>query len=150
MLMRTHLAIEARDTRLVRESLFLSSLARLLERHGELRPQSRKAGTEQGPVRRALDHMRVNFATDLSIDELAACAGLSPFYFVRCFRKETGLPPHAYLTQLRLDHARCLLGHGKSPVEAALAAGFYDQSHLNKHFKRTYGLTPGQYAAALT
>jgi AraC-like DNA-binding protein len=148
LLVRAHLALEARDARLVRESLFLAGVARLTERHGKLRPRSPKAGSEGGRVRRALDFMQSNLAADLSIKDLAACAGISPFHFVRCFRETTGLPPHAYLTQLRLDHAKRLLGDGKSPAEAALAVGFYDQSHLIRHFKRTYGITPGQYTAA--
>jgi AraC-like DNA-binding protein len=149
LLVSAHLALEARDARLTRESLFLSGIATLLERHGKPRPPSPKAGREPGPVRRALDYMQANLASDLSIQELAACAGLSPFHFVRCFRKATGLPPHASLTQLRLDRARLLLGDGQSPADVALAVGFYDQSHLIRHFKRTYGITPGQYAAAL-
>jgi AraC-like DNA-binding protein len=149
LLVRAHLALETRDARMVRESLFLAGIAALLERHGGPRPPSPRAGAEHGPVRRALDYMQANLARDLSINELAACAGLSPFHFVRCFRKATGLPPHACLTQLRLDQARRLLSGGKSPAEAALAVGFYDQSHLIRHFKRTYGITPGQYAAAL-
>jgi AraC-like DNA-binding protein len=149
LLVRAHLALEARDARLTRESLFLAGIARLVERHGRPRPPSPKAGREPGPVRRALDYMQANLARDLSIHELAACAGLSPFHFVRCFRKATGLPPHACLTQLRLDRARLLLGDGRSPADVALAVGFYDQSHLIRHFKRTYGITPGQYAAAL-
>jgi AraC-like DNA-binding protein len=148
-LVRAHLALEARDARLTRESLFLGGIARLLERHGKPRPSPSKAGREPGPVRRAFDYMQASLARDLSIQELAACAGLSPFHFVRCFRKATGLPPHACLTQLRLDRARLLLGVGQSPAEVALAVGFYDQSHLIRHFKRTYGITPGQYAVAL-
>jgi AraC-like DNA-binding protein len=149
LLVRAHLALETRDTRLVRESLFLIGIARLLERHSKPPPRAPKAGSEPGPVRRALDYMQANLTCDLSVRELAACAGLSPFHFVRCFRKATGLPPHACLTQLRLDHARRLLGCGKSPADAAVAAGFYDQSHLIRRFKRTYGITPGQYAAAV-
>jgi AraC-like DNA-binding protein len=149
LLVQAHRALEARDARLTREGLFLAGIARLLQRHGEPRPASPNAGSEQGPVRRALDYMRANLAFDLSINELAACAGLSQFHFIRCFRKLTGLPPHACLTQLRLDQARRLLAVGKSPADVALAVGFYDQSHLIKHFKRIYGITPGQYAAAL-
>jgi AraC-like DNA-binding protein len=148
LLVRAHLALEARDARLARESLFLAGIASLLKRHARPRPFL-KAGREHGPVRRALDFMQANLASDLSMNDLAACAGLSPFHFIRCFRKATGLPPHAYLTQLRLDQARRLLGKGKSPAEVALVAGFYDQSHLIRHFKRTYGITPGQYAAAV-
>jgi AraC-like DNA-binding protein len=149
LLVRAHRALEERVARLTRESLFLTGIARLLQYHGEPRPPSPNAGSEQGPVRRALDYMQANLAFDLSINDLAACAGLSQFHFVRCFRKVTGLPPHACLTQLRLDQARRLLAAGKLATDVALAVGFYDQSHLIKHFKRTYGITPGQYAAAL-
>jgi transcriptional regulator GlxA family with amidase domain len=123
-----HRALEARDTRLIRESLFLAGIARLLQRHGEPQPPSPNVGSEQGPVRRALDYVQTNYAFDLSINELAACAELSQFHFVRCFRKATGLPPHAYLTQLRLDQARRFLAAGKCPADVALALGFYDQS----------------------
>jgi AraC-like DNA-binding protein len=149
LLVQAHRALETGDTRLVRESLYLAGIAALVERHGRPRPPLPQPGAEHGPVRRALDYMQANLACDLSISDLAACAGLSPFHFVRCFRKTTGLPPHACLTQLRLDAARRLLSSGRSPVEAALAVGFYDQSHLTRHFKRTYGITPGQYASAL-
>lgn len=148
MLIQAHRALEARDARLTRESLFLAGIVRLLQRYGEPQPPSPHAGSEQGPVRRALDYMHANLAFDLSINELAACAGLRQFHFVRCFRRVTGIPPHACLTQIRLDQAKRLLAAGKSPTDVALEVGFYDQSHLTKHFKRTYGITPGQYAAA--
>ncbi|MGP0059575.1 MAG: helix-turn-helix domain-containing protein [Beijerinckiaceae bacterium] len=148
-LVRAHLALEDRDARLIRESLFVAAFVKLFERHGEPRLQLAAVGYEQGPVLRALDYMRANFAADLTIYDLASCAALSPFHFARSFRKVTGLPPHAYLIQLRLNQARRLLADGKSPTEAALTVGFYDQSHLTNHFKRTYGITPGQYAKAL-
>jgi len=149
LLVRAHLALEEREIRLIRESLFLAGVAKLFERHGEPRAKRLEAGREQVPVRRALDYMRANVAADLSLGELAVCAALSPFHFARCFRQATGLPPHAYLIQLRLDRARHLLAAGHSPTDVALTVGFYDQSHLTRHFKRTYGITPGQYAAAL-
>jgi len=148
LVMRAHLAIEERDARLMRESLYLAAIEKLFERHGDAPPHRKGLGNERRPVQRALDYMRSNVAADLSIDDLAACAKLSPFHFVRSFRRVTGLPPHAYLTQLRLDRARALLADGTGPSETALAVGFYDQSHLTKHFKRAYGITPGQYAAA--
>jgi AraC-like DNA-binding protein len=149
LLVRAHLALEDCDARLVRESLFLAGVATLFERHGRPRLRPVPVGRERRPVIRAVAYMRANLAADLTIDDLAACAALSPFHFVRSFRKVTGLPPHAYLTQLRLDRARRLLAEGEAPSAAALAVGFYDQSHLTRHFKRTYGITPGQYAAAL-
>jgi len=65
------------------------------------------------------------------------------------FRRGLGMPPHGYLTQIRLRHARAVLASGVAPAEAAVDAGFCDQSHLTRHFKRSYGITPAQYAAAL-
>jgi len=59
-----------------------------------------------------------------------------------------GLTPHTYLTQIRLRAARELLRRGSPLAEAALAAGFYDQSALHRHFKRAYAITPRQYLAA--
>jgi AraC-like DNA-binding protein len=149
LLLRAHLALETRDARLIRESLFLAGVLQLLQRHSEPSPELPRLGHERVPVLRAIDYMHANLAFDLSIEALAAQAGLSSFHFVRCFKKVTGLPPHAYLTQLRLDQARNLLAAGKTPAAVAVAVGFYDQSHLIKHFKRTFGITPGQYAAAL-
>jgi AraC-like DNA-binding protein len=74
---------------------------------------------------------------------------MSAFHLARCFKKQLGLPPHAYLTQLRLQRARRLLAGGLGLAEAAAAVGFYDQSALSRHFKKIYGVTPGQYAKAV-
>ena len=59
-----------------------------------------------------------------------------------------GLPPHAYLLQLRLGHAKRLLAAGEAPAAVAAAVGFVDQSHLSRRFKGAFGITPGQYARA--
>jgi len=61
------------------------------------------------------------------------------------FRGETGLPPHAYLNQLRVRLARRLLDRGVTPAEVAAAVGFADQAHLTRHFKRVVGVPPGSY-----
>ena len=75
---------------------------------------------------------------------------MSPFHLVRSFKKELGLPPHVYLTQLRLQEAKHLLAQGDSLAETAAAVGFYDQSALSRHFKKIYGVTPGRYAKAVS
>ena len=93
--------------------------------------------------------MRDAPAHDWSLAELADTAGMSPFHFCRAFRGETGLTPHLYLTQIRLNLARDALARGAGLADAALTAGFYDQSHLTRHFKRSYGITPGRYVAGL-
>jgi AraC-like DNA-binding protein len=70
---------------------------------------------------------------------------MSPFALLRAFRDETGLPPHAYLNQLRVRLARQLLDGGVAPALVAAEAGFADQAHLTRHFKRVVGVPPGAY-----
>ncbi len=84
----------------------------------------------------------------LTLDELGAAVGLSPFQLIGLFKRATGLTPHAYLTQVRLKAAFCELKAGTPVAEAALAAGFCDQAALNKHFKRCFGITPLQWLRA--
>ncbi|MDH0864716.1 AraC family transcriptional regulator [Mitsuaria sp. GD03876] len=88
-------------------------------------------------------------ASPVSLADLAREAGLSRFQFLRGFTLATGLPPHAYLVQRRLQRARRLIGLGTPLAEAAAASGFYDQSHLTRHFVRCFGIAPGAYAAAM-
>ena len=75
-------------------------------------------------------------------------AGLSRSHFIRAFRRETGLTPHAYLLDRRFRAASRLLERGEAPGEVAAACGFFDQSHLNRVFKARMGVTPGAYRAA--
>jgi AraC-like DNA-binding protein len=85
---------------------------------------------------------------EIELVELARVAGLSRSHFIRAFRKETGLTPHAYLIDQRFRAASRLLGCGESPSDVALACGFFDQSHLNRVFKARMGVTPGIYRTA--
>jgi AraC-like DNA-binding protein len=66
---------------------------------------------------------------------------------VRSVTDVIGLPPHAYLTQIRANRARAMLLRGVTPAAAAYRCGFCDQSHLTRIFKRLFGVTPGAYVA---
>ena len=81
--------------------------------------------------------------------ELAALAGLSRFQLLRAFAHATGLTPHAYLVQRRVQLARRLVRSGASLAQAAAEAGFADQSHLHRAFLARHGYTPGAYARSL-
>ncbi|HEY9105393.1 MAG TPA: AraC family transcriptional regulator [Roseateles sp.] len=85
-------------------------------------------------------------AAALTLASLAADAGLSRYQFLRAFTRLTGLPPHAYLLQRRMQQARQLVRHGLPLAEAASASGFADQSHMTRCFVRSFGLTPGAFA----
>lgn len=144
LLLRAH-ALESSD-RASEQVSWTDALVALFARFGDPKPrfESRDAGSAiEKSVR---DYICEHFRNDLGVDELAALAGLSRYHFIRSFRAAFGLPPHAYLNQLRLQHARKLLLAGRTAAEAAAESGFYDQSRLNKLFRRAYGVTPARYA----
>jgi len=82
------------------------------------------------------------------LERMAAVADLTPFQLIGAFNRTIGLTPHAYLTQLRIRAAIHHLAAGRPLTDAAVASGFYDQSALTRHFKRTFGMTPLQYVRA--
>ena len=95
---------------------------------------------------RVCDFIQAHLDADLSLEELAQIAGLSAFHFARLFKAETGLTPHRYVTNARLERAMSLLQSGHAPTQVAARCGFCDQSHLARHLKARYGLTPRQIA----
>ena len=94
---------------------------------------------------RAKQYLLERLGETVRLTEVAEAVGLSPYYFLRTFRHATGMPPHAYLNQMRLERARALLRDGESPAQVAAALGFVDQSHLIRRFKSAFGVTPGRY-----
>lgn len=125
-----------------RENLLLM-LARLIERRNRERAGAPKA------IEQARARIDDDPAAPLSLGELAAIGGVSQFQLLRGFSKVTGLTPHAYLVQRRLQKARKMIAGGTALADAAQAAGFADQSHMTRLFVRTYGMSPGVYAAAM-
>ena len=101
------------------------------------------------PVRRAIELLRERIDDVVTLDALAEHAGMDKFHLCRAFRAQVGLPPHAYLTRLRIMRAKELLAAGVRPSEIAPRVGLYDQSLLNRHFRRIVGTTPGAYAREL-
>ena len=83
-----------------------------------------------------------------SLVELASVAGLSPYTALRRFRRELGTTPHAYLMQYRVRQAYKAICEGTALAEAALVAGFADQSHMTRAFGRQFGVTPGQWLSS--
>lgn len=142
-----HRALERGATTLEEESLLLEAVVVLLTRYGDTFTARSTPPTakEPRPVAIACDYMEAHFDHDVSLSSLAQIARLSPWYFARVFEKATGLPPHAYLEGVRIRKACALLDRGETIAEAALAAGYADQSHMTKRFRRFLGITPRQY-----
>lgn len=81
----------------------------------------------------------------VSLDMIEKEIGLSRFHLVRMFRKRYGVPPHEFHTHARIARARTLLAQGCSQADVALEVGFFDQSHLHRHFRRIMGISPGEF-----
>jgi transcriptional regulator GlxA family with amidase domain len=94
------------------------------------------------PIQKALEIIETSFAQPVSLAMLAAAAELSVSRFAALFRAQVGVSPHRYVCLVRVRHAERLLRGGVPPSVVATEVGFFDQSHLGRHFKRTLGITP--------
>ena len=96
-------------------------------------------------IRQAQDCLSENLDRKMALSEVACAVGMSRYHFLREFKRATGLSPHRFRTQRRLEQAKALIHRGMPFAQVALETGFVDQSHLTKKFKQFYGATPGQY-----
>jgi AraC-like DNA-binding protein len=146
---RLHRALAVNADGLAVEEELLACIRKLVGRHSTERARA----TRRSPNTRAADlarqYLDENYGTAVKLAPLAAMCEMSPFHLIRSFRQVVGLPPHAYLTQVRARRARDLLLRGESLTGIAYRCGFCDQSHMTRTFKRIFGVTPGAYIAAL-
>jgi AraC-like DNA-binding protein len=145
-LLRAH-AAATRGDRLAASSTARAALELAVRRYG--RPPRTvapppDAGARQ--VRECMELLHERLIDPPSVDELAELADCSPFALTRAFRRHVGLPPHAYLTQVRVERARALLSAGGDVATTAQAVGFADQAHLTRHFRRHIGVPPARFA----
>lgn len=94
----------------------------------------------------AIQFLEENYTDSISAAQLAEIAGLSVTHFNRRFSELFRMSPNRFLQSLRIDKARHLLAFSEDPIgEIAIESGFYDQSHLHRHFSKVTGMTPRQY-----
>jgi AraC-like DNA-binding protein len=149
VLLETHQTLEGNASTLEQDEKLRKAFGLLLLRHADTAPRPRSIYTDSSLATKIRDYLH-NHATDnVSLEQLSSLVNVTPSYVSRVFKKTVGLPPHEYQTQLRINHAKRLLQKGIAPVEVALESGFYDQSHLNKHFKRLVGVTAHHYQQAV-
>jgi AraC-like DNA-binding protein len=135
------------DLQLQRETVFSEAVHYLFGRY--LTVDLGRAASLVAPsarlIARARDYLRENFRDNIALEKLAAIAQCSRFQLIEQFNRQIGMPPHSYQIQLRLQLAQHLLRRGEPIVEVAAECGFFDQSHLTRHFKRLVGLPPSYY-----
>ena len=117
------------------------------EVHKHLQSAPAELQLENARLKLAADFIHEHCTQDLSLDDISAHAGLSTSYLFRAFRKQYDMTPHAYLLNRRVQYAQEKLRQGATIADAALEAGFADQAHFQRVFKRLLAATPGQYQA---
>ncbi len=128
------------------ETRFIWILTQLIKRYADTPVTEQKLGNEKTAIKKARSYIEEYFAQGISLNALAQFVALSPFYLVRAFCAEVGMPPYAYLESVRIQHVQRLIEAGKSLAEIAAESGFSSQSHMTRSFKKIIGVTPGQYA----
>ena len=142
--------------RLYAESLANALAVHLLREHSSLGERAKrrarsadrepKRGLPRSALRKALDYIGDNLASDPCLAGMAAAAGLSPNHFSKLFKRSTGLPPHQYVIRKRTEKAKALLAETDLPVSVvAQDCGFSNQAHLTRHFRRLVGTTPARF-----
>jgi len=141
-----HSATELSEIALELEVLLEDALKAIITVHGNLLTPNHKGRNEHRAIRQIKMYLQENYSQNITLEQLAVLSDLNRSYLVRVFRDEVGLPPYAYLTQVRVERAKRLLIEGHPLSQVAVAVGFADQSHLTRFFKRIVGVTPGRYS----
>jgi AraC-like DNA-binding protein len=142
---RAHRLLENGADPLAAEIALLDAFTTLVTRHAQARPDAALAGIDHPRVAAMQARLAADLTESLSLTELASEVGLSAFHAARLFARATGLPPHAWRNQLRLQRALAPLRAGVPVTEVAAASGFTDQSHFTRHFRRMFGVPPGRW-----
>ena len=140
--------LQSGGDRLYAESLTTTLAVHLLQTYATRRPQLKtySDGLARPQLQRVVDYIHSHLDADLSLETLSTLAGMSAHYFAQLFKQSTGAAPHQYVIRCRVEQAKTLLAQPDlSIADIAYRVGFAHQSHLNRHFKRLVGTTPGQW-----
>ncbi len=144
-LLLAELEAEKLGNRLYAESLANALAVHLIREYSTIEKTVRQysGGLSKSKLQRAIAYIQEYLDQDLSLDEIAAEVDLSSYHFARLFKQSTGLAPHQYQIRCRVERAKELLQQGEMTIaDIATQVGFYDQSHLSRHFKRIVGVSP--------
>ena len=148
-------AVDGRDFE--RESVIRSLVVKLAlylsNQFASTSCQSKKSEIEKGTtrweVRKAIEVLQDTYTQQSDLDQLAKIVGLSKYYLEKVFKKATGLSPHQYLMQLRVERAKLMLAFTpRSIIDITMELGFFDQSHFTNTFKHFTGISPLAYRLA--
>jgi AraC family transcriptional regulator len=135
--------------RLHLQSLVTEVATLLLQRHSTASNSAKTlptSGLSRNQTRRVLEYIEANLCREMSLSELSGIADLSPYHFLRMFKRTMSVTPHRYVLERRVEGAKKMLrAKATSLVEIALATGFCNQSHFTSIFHRAVGATPAEF-----
>lgn len=142
--LKTELETNGLEGSLYIDSLTTTLVNHLLQHYSTQKKSSplTSQGLSKRQLKQVIEYVDQHLDQNLTLAALAAIAHMSPSYFSALFKQSTGLAPHQYVIQCRINRAKQLLLQGMSVAEVALNLGFSHQSHLSRHFKRLVGVTP--------
>ncbi|MGF6777947.1 AraC family transcriptional regulator [Paraburkholderia sp. GAS334] len=143
-----HQLMEAGADLLAAETAMIDALSTLLVRYGRTQPEIQRIAAGDPRVAIMQAQLSGDLAVPVQLSDLAGAVGLSPFHAARLFAQATGMPPHAWRNQIRLQRALGPLRAGALVADVAAASGFADQSHFTRHFRRMFGVPPGRWQSA--
>lgn len=132
----------------ISQAILEEALLLAVGRAAELNRVPQPGRPDEANLSLVIERLSDDFENAPTLDELASLSGTSRYTLVRQFGRSHGLPPMAWLMQLRLQHARDRISAGWTLADTALSCGFSDQSHLTRLFTRQFGHTPGAWRKA--
>ncbi|WP_246022742.1 helix-turn-helix domain-containing protein [Cognatilysobacter terrigena] len=134
--------------RLFADGLAWSLAARLLALQSRASTEAKRALPEWR-LRRVIEYIDAHLDQDLALDELAGVAGFAVSHFKPLFKNATGMTPHRFVMQRRVEHAQAQLRDGRARItEVAHATGFAHASHMARCMRQVLGVTPAQVVAS--
>lgn len=130
---------------LIMESMAIMFLGNFIFNSFDMQPIEKASAQRQTELVQVKNYMDENFKEQIQLDDLASISGMTKFSFLRNFKKNYKLSPHAYLVNQRINHAKQLLLEGKTVARTAVTCGFFDQSHFVKTFRQYVGIAPIDY-----
>jgi len=126
--------------------ILAESLVRRFSVHADRSPRASFGKIPARRIAHVVDYVESSIERDLSLDELAKVAAMSPFHFARRFKETVGVTPHSYVLTRRIRHAQAhLKGTFRGIADVAASCGFSNQAHLTNTFQSALGVTPGEY-----
>ncbi len=123
------------------ESLLIEALSYLILNYTSCTKSKIEFGGGKKMIKNSIEYIKSNIDKNITLDELSAVSNLSKYHFLRIFKKELGITPHHFIINEKINYANSLIQKGISLSEASFSAGFSDQSHFTRNFKKFYGQT---------